>query len=74
MKLILSTYLTSLDLISRIYMMLQITDSINFMHHSNDDGSRFLGKSVHIYMTTRCHIPENTILQYKVRASKYIYS
>lgn len=42
--------------------------------NSNDEGSRFLGKTVHIYMTTRCHIPENTTLQYEVRASKYIYS
>jgi hypothetical protein len=74
MKLILSTYLTSLDLISRIYIMLKLQPVLVSCINSNDEGSRFLGKTVHIHMTTRCQIPENTTLQYEVRASKYIYS
>lgn len=73
-KLTLSTYLTSLDLISRIYMMLKLQKVLVSCINSNDESCRFLGKTVHIYMTTSCHIPKDTILQYEVRASKYIYS
>jgi hypothetical protein len=55
-------------------MMLKLQTELVSCINSNDEGSKFLGKTVHIHMTTRCHIPENTILQYVVRTSKYIYS
>jgi len=55
-------------------MMLKLQTVLVSCINSSNEGSRFIGKTVHIYMTTRCHIPENTILQYEVRALKYIYS